>query len=260
MSAFLKFSLTRRKSVKADNPDMNNTDISRLLGEMWRNACDGVKRPYVETELQESEYLYSSSTLYFGVCLILILFSIFNLGAVYKAEIARWRMIQKRKEMDEALNETTRDTSEELCSKVSEDSSRVCASSEDSCSSYNEKSHKAYTHSKRVLLSESNDLVESGNYNHLPVLERRETIRHQPYNNEPINTYHHHQDMQYNNGANDLVENAHHTYYSSTERASGNHGMEYYQNTIDQPFSRRTHDEDSRHRFNERPGNFFICI
>ena len=55
MSAFLKYSLSRRKSVKADNPDMNNTDISRLLGEMWRNACEQEKRPYIEKELKESE-------------------------------------------------------------------------------------------------------------------------------------------------------------------------------------------------------------
>ncbi len=55
MSAFLKFSLNRRKSVKAGHPDMNNTDISRLLGEMWRNASEEEKRPYVETELKESK-------------------------------------------------------------------------------------------------------------------------------------------------------------------------------------------------------------
>ena len=60
MSAFLKYSLSRRKAVKADNPDMNNTDISRLLGEMWRNAHEEEKRPYIEEELKESEYLISS--------------------------------------------------------------------------------------------------------------------------------------------------------------------------------------------------------
>ena len=58
MSAFLKYSLSRRKGVKADNPDMNNTDISRLLGEMWRNARKDEKRPYVEEELQESKYFF----------------------------------------------------------------------------------------------------------------------------------------------------------------------------------------------------------
>lgn len=56
MSAFLRYSLTRRKAVKADNPDMNNTDISRLLGEMWRNAPEEEKKPYVENELKESKF------------------------------------------------------------------------------------------------------------------------------------------------------------------------------------------------------------
>ena len=55
MSAFLKFSLNTRKSVKASHPDMNNTDISRLLGEMWRNAQEDEKKPYVEAELKESK-------------------------------------------------------------------------------------------------------------------------------------------------------------------------------------------------------------
>lgn len=58
MSAFLKYSLSRRKAVKANNPDMNNTDISRLLGEMWRNAHEDEKKPYVEEELRESEYFF----------------------------------------------------------------------------------------------------------------------------------------------------------------------------------------------------------
>ena len=54
MSAFLKYSQTRRKAVKVDNPDMNNTDISRLLGEMWRNASPQDKGPYIQAELKES--------------------------------------------------------------------------------------------------------------------------------------------------------------------------------------------------------------
>lgn len=53
MSAFLKFSKTRRKKVREENPDVSNTDVSRLLGEMWRNATDKEKAPYVETEIME---------------------------------------------------------------------------------------------------------------------------------------------------------------------------------------------------------------
>jgi hypothetical protein len=53
MSAFLKYSQTRRKVVKKDNPDMSNTDVSRLLGEMWRNASQVDRAPYVNQEERE---------------------------------------------------------------------------------------------------------------------------------------------------------------------------------------------------------------
>jgi hypothetical protein len=53
MSAFLKYSQTRRATVKQDNPDMSNTDVSRLLGEMWRNANPKERAPYVEQEERE---------------------------------------------------------------------------------------------------------------------------------------------------------------------------------------------------------------
>lgn len=53
MSAFLKYSQTRRSLVKQQNPDMSNTDVSRLLGEMWRSAPAKEKRPYVESEERE---------------------------------------------------------------------------------------------------------------------------------------------------------------------------------------------------------------
>jgi hypothetical protein len=53
MSAFLKYSQTRRPEVKKQNPDMSNTDVSRLLGEMWRNASPKSKAPYVDREEAE---------------------------------------------------------------------------------------------------------------------------------------------------------------------------------------------------------------
>ncbi|KAG7347011.1 HMG high mobility group box-containing protein [Nitzschia inconspicua] len=57
MSAFLKFSKQVRPKVKKENPDMGNTDVSCLLGEMWRNASPSEKAPYVEEELKErAEY------------------------------------------------------------------------------------------------------------------------------------------------------------------------------------------------------------
>jgi hypothetical protein len=57
MSAFLKYSQNRRAMIKEQNPDMGNTDVSRLLGEMWRNASEAERRPYIEQELVErAEY------------------------------------------------------------------------------------------------------------------------------------------------------------------------------------------------------------
>jgi HMG (high mobility group) box len=57
MSAFLKYSQSRRAKVKEDNPDMSNTDVSRLLGEMWRNASKEEKAPYQEQEeIERAEY------------------------------------------------------------------------------------------------------------------------------------------------------------------------------------------------------------
>jgi hypothetical protein len=53
MSAFLKYSQQKRPMVKASNPDMSNTDVSRLLGEMWREASAAEKAPYVEGEKVE---------------------------------------------------------------------------------------------------------------------------------------------------------------------------------------------------------------
>mmetsp|Transcript_42534 Transcript_42534/g.102867 ORF Transcript_42534/g.102867 Transcript_42534/m.102867 type:complete len:152 (+) Transcript_42534:31-486(+) len=70
MSAFLKYSQTRRAKVKQDNPDMSNTDVSRLLGEMWRNASPRERSPYVEQEERER--------------------------ALYKENIRKWRDDQAR--------------------------------------------------------------------------------------------------------------------------------------------------------------------
>jgi len=53
MSAFLKFSKTRRRLVKQENPHICNTDVSRLLGEMWRNADPLERDPYIKEEAKE---------------------------------------------------------------------------------------------------------------------------------------------------------------------------------------------------------------
>lgn len=53
MSAFLYYSQGKRTLLKKKHPDMKNTEVSRLLGEMWRNASEAEKRPHVEKEKDE---------------------------------------------------------------------------------------------------------------------------------------------------------------------------------------------------------------
>eukprot|EP00538_Stauroneis_constricta_P002448 CAMPEP_0119550732 /NCGR_PEP_ID=MMETSP1352-20130426/4194_1 /TAXON_ID=265584 /ORGANISM="Stauroneis constricta, Strain CCMP1120" /LENGTH=494 /DNA_ID=CAMNT_0007596679 /DNA_START=86 /DNA_END=1570 /DNA_ORIENTATION=- len=50
MSAFLYFSQGRRQAVKDKNPDIKNTEVSRILGEMWRSASIEERKPYVDRE------------------------------------------------------------------------------------------------------------------------------------------------------------------------------------------------------------------
>lgn len=78
MSAFLKYSQSRRAHVKKENPDMSNTDVSRLLGELWRNASPKERAPFIEVEEKER--------------------------ALYKAAIAKWRADQARFESNQCLN------------------------------------------------------------------------------------------------------------------------------------------------------------
>jgi len=65
MSAFLFFSQDKRRMIKGENPGMRNTEISRVLGEMWKNASDEEKAPHIEREARER--------------------------AKYKINIAKWR-------------------------------------------------------------------------------------------------------------------------------------------------------------------------
>jgi hypothetical protein len=55
MSAFLFFSQGRRSQIKAKNPELKNTEISKMLGDLWRNCPDDDRRPYVEKEKIERE-------------------------------------------------------------------------------------------------------------------------------------------------------------------------------------------------------------
>jgi hypothetical protein len=53
MSAFLYFSQGRRRTIKDANPKMKNTEVSRLLGEMWRAAPEEERKPHIDNEKVE---------------------------------------------------------------------------------------------------------------------------------------------------------------------------------------------------------------
>lgn len=55
MSAFLFYSIGKRQQIKEENPQMKNTEISRVLGEMWRSLSEEERRPFVEKEKTERE-------------------------------------------------------------------------------------------------------------------------------------------------------------------------------------------------------------
>jgi len=50
MSAFLYFSQDRRRVLKKENPELRNTEISRILGNLWREASEEDKKPHTEKE------------------------------------------------------------------------------------------------------------------------------------------------------------------------------------------------------------------
>jgi hypothetical protein len=43
----------KRGQLQRENPDVPNSDISRLLGELWRGAGVAEKRPFLEREQAE---------------------------------------------------------------------------------------------------------------------------------------------------------------------------------------------------------------
>tara|TARA_Y100000591_G_C21746953_1_gene652508 strand:+ start:211 stop:789 length:579 start_codon:yes stop_codon:yes gene_type:complete len=57
-NAFMLFTAANREQVKADNPDIKPTDISKKMGEMWAELEDEDKEEYVEeAEKLKAEYL-----------------------------------------------------------------------------------------------------------------------------------------------------------------------------------------------------------
>jgi hypothetical protein len=56
-SAFLLYSVKKRKEIKKINPNLKTTDISRKLGQLWRATSEDEKRPFVEREeIEREEY------------------------------------------------------------------------------------------------------------------------------------------------------------------------------------------------------------
>lgn len=72
MSAFLDFAQDKRAKVRAANPDMANTDVSRELAKVWKEAPQEVRQVHIEKEAK--------------------------LRAEYKVAIAEWRAKNQRRE------------------------------------------------------------------------------------------------------------------------------------------------------------------
>jgi HMG (high mobility group) box len=54
-SAFLFFTQKKRGEVQAANPTMKNTEVSRVLGEIWRKMTPEEKAPHLEVEMKARE-------------------------------------------------------------------------------------------------------------------------------------------------------------------------------------------------------------
>ena len=55
MSAFLHFSRGRRSDILERHPELKNTEVSKILGDLWRKSTEEERRPYVENEKIERE-------------------------------------------------------------------------------------------------------------------------------------------------------------------------------------------------------------
>mmetsp|Transcript_30659 Transcript_30659/g.37442 ORF Transcript_30659/g.37442 Transcript_30659/m.37442 type:complete len:536 (-) Transcript_30659:135-1742(-) len=53
MSAFLHYAKSKRQTVKKDHPGLTNSEISKLLGKMWKGMTDDDKRLHCEWEEEE---------------------------------------------------------------------------------------------------------------------------------------------------------------------------------------------------------------
>lgn len=55
MSAFLSFSQQKRHEVRAQHPDIKNTDISGILANLWKTCSEEEKAPHIDRELRDRE-------------------------------------------------------------------------------------------------------------------------------------------------------------------------------------------------------------
>ena len=46
LTAFMRYSATRRSVIRNENPQHSMIDISKIIGEEWRNLSDDDKRPF----------------------------------------------------------------------------------------------------------------------------------------------------------------------------------------------------------------------
>jgi len=80
MSAFLLWSIGMRQQVKEANPTIKNTEVSKILGDIWKKCTYEERRPHIEKEKVEREK--------------------------YKLAMAEWKIeFEKRKEEERKLEQ-----------------------------------------------------------------------------------------------------------------------------------------------------------
>jgi len=57
MSSFLAYSMSKRSEVKQNNPNLHNTQLSKILSEMWKNAPEDEREKFKKWE-EEKRMVY----------------------------------------------------------------------------------------------------------------------------------------------------------------------------------------------------------
>lgn len=55
LTAFMRYSATRRSIIRKENPQHSMIDISKIIGEEWRNLGDDDKRPFHDAAEKDHE-------------------------------------------------------------------------------------------------------------------------------------------------------------------------------------------------------------